>query len=244
MSRMGEWSSPRLGRGSLPVSSRMRHSDSRTRQRVAGARQTLDHRRSRLGPRARGPLDQLRPAGRWIRGCDGRPVATTRCPRDRPGRSFIAIAKRRGGRRARGATRHRRTEHKARFTLRRGDGWRGRIRTFNPLIQSQVPYRLATRQREAQDTKSPLCTPESDLPRTLPGSADRDRARPAVLPTGNAAAEQVWSRTSDRPSESAGAWNGGAVRRPSPLGGRSTTEVPIEALDRPLLRRKSPTGSR
>jgi hypothetical protein len=25
-------------------------------------------------------------------------------------------------------------------------GWRGRIRTFNPLIQSQVPYRLATRQ--------------------------------------------------------------------------------------------------
>src|SRR5215210_661257 len=24
-------------------------------------------------------------------------------------------------------------------------GWRGRIRTFNPLIQSQVPYRLATR---------------------------------------------------------------------------------------------------
>ena len=28
-----------------------------------------------------------------------------------------------------------------------GVGWRGRIRTFNPLIQSQVPYRLATRQR-------------------------------------------------------------------------------------------------
>jgi hypothetical protein len=27
------------------------------------------------------------------------------------------------------------------------NGWRGRIRTFNPLIQSQVPYRLATRQR-------------------------------------------------------------------------------------------------
>ena len=26
-------------------------------------------------------------------------------------------------------------------------GWRGRIRTFNPLIQSQVPYRLATRHR-------------------------------------------------------------------------------------------------
>ncbi len=35
------------------------------------------------------------------------------------------------------------------------DGWRGRIRTFNPLIQSQVPYRLATRQREEQDTKPP-----------------------------------------------------------------------------------------
>src|SRR5438552_11471198 len=28
-----------------------------------------------------------------------------------------------------------------------GVGWRGRIRTFNALIQSQVPYRLATRQR-------------------------------------------------------------------------------------------------
>jgi hypothetical protein len=34
------------------------------------------------------------------------------------------------------------------------NGWRGRIRTFNPLIQSQVPYRLATRQRGHQDTKS------------------------------------------------------------------------------------------
>ena len=26
-------------------------------------------------------------------------------------------------------------------------GWRARNRTLNPLIQSQVPYRLATRQR-------------------------------------------------------------------------------------------------
>ena len=33
------------------------------------------------------------------------------------------------------------------------DGWRGRIRTFNPLIQSQVPYRLATRQRPEEDTR-------------------------------------------------------------------------------------------
>src|SRR3972149_1924954 len=28
----------------------------------------------------------------------------------------------------------------------RGVGWRGRIRTFDLLIQSQAPYRLATRQ--------------------------------------------------------------------------------------------------
>jgi hypothetical protein len=31
--------------------------------------------------------------------------------------------------------------------LRWGTGWRARIRTLNPLIQNQVPYRLATRQR-------------------------------------------------------------------------------------------------
>ena len=32
------------------------------------------------------------------------------------------------------------------------NGWRGRIRTFNPLIQSQVLLPLATRQREAKST--------------------------------------------------------------------------------------------
>ncbi len=37
-----------------------------------------------------------------------------------------------------------------------GVGWRGRIRTFNFLIQSQVPYRLATRQRRRDDTSRPL----------------------------------------------------------------------------------------
>ena len=35
---------------------------------------------------------------------------------------------------------------KSREVAGEGVGWRGRIRTFNPLIQSQVPYRLATRQ--------------------------------------------------------------------------------------------------
>ena len=33
-------------------------------------------------------------------------------------------------------------------------GWRGRIRTFNPLIQSQVPCRLATRHWGPKASKS------------------------------------------------------------------------------------------
>ncbi len=38
----------------------------------------------------------------------------------------------------------------------RGIGWRGRIRTFGLLIQSQAPYRLATRQRKRwDDTAAP-----------------------------------------------------------------------------------------
>jgi hypothetical protein len=44
-------------------------------------------------------------------------------------------------------------------------GWRGRIRTFNPLIQSQVPYHLATRQRPGHSTAS--------LARHLPGCPQR-----------------------------------------------------------------------
>gem|GEM_PF-5200588 len=47
----------------------------------------------------------------------------------------------------------------------RGVGWRGRIRTFNPLIQSQVPYRLATRQRRPRS-----------LPRLPPAVEDRPGA--------------------------------------------------------------------
>ena len=52
----------------------------------------------------------------------------------------------------------------ARFTLRKGNGWRGRIRTFNPLIQSQVPYRLATRQRCRQDSRGRRVRPPTRRP--------------------------------------------------------------------------------
>ena len=55
----------------------------------------------------------------------------------------------------------------------RGVGWRGRIRTFNPLIQNQVPYRLATRQRRG-----------GILPRTFSVVED---CRPATYFSGAAA---------------------------------------------------------
>lgn len=37
-------------------------------------------------------------------------------------------------------------------------GWGGRIRTFDLLIQSQAPYRLATPQRELGDDTKPPAT--------------------------------------------------------------------------------------
>src|SRR5215210_941931 len=40
-------------------------------------------------------------------------------------------------------------------------GWRGRIRTFDLLIQSQAPYRLATRQRAGREFTAAPGTPRS-----------------------------------------------------------------------------------
>jgi hypothetical protein len=48
-------------------------------------------------------------------------------------------------------------------------GWRGRIRTFDLLIQSQAPYRLATRQWSGRDdTASPVPDPPRGSARTAP----------------------------------------------------------------------------
>ena len=68
------------------------------------------------------------------------------------------------------------------LSVKRGFGWRGRARTFNPLIQSQVPYHWATRQRgDRQDTRfrrqvaRPIRLPLRHLPRR--GSS---RTRPNI----------------------------------------------------------------
>jgi hypothetical protein len=47
------------------------------------------------------------------------------------------------------------------FGVRAEIGWGGRIRTFDLLIQSQAPYRLATPQRGARETRSPILAERS-----------------------------------------------------------------------------------
>ena len=67
--------------------------------------------------------------------------------------------------------------------LREDNGWRGRIRTFNPLIQSQVPYRLATRQRAGAGRRAGpslprVAGPLNNRPATKPGPRGRRGGRP------------------------------------------------------------------
>ena len=78
-------------------------------------------------------------------------------------------------------------------------GWRGRIRTFDLLIQSQAPYRLATRQRAGRDD-----TPDGPADPTVGSRPDRnstaDRAYGSLdgNPGGSRPLRRVSSRTIGR----------------------------------------------
>ena len=58
-----------------------------------------------------------------------------------------------------------------RIATRGAAGWRGRIRTFDLLIQSQAPYRLATRQWSGSDDTAGVNTVPSGVAFRRPSSA-------------------------------------------------------------------------
>ena len=124
-----------------------------------------------------------------------------------------------------------------------GVGWRGRIRTFNPLIQSQVPYRLATRQRPGQDSRGraagPRATPSAGTPF---GSVAE---RPSGAPASPAREAQESSCPRSSTASTAGRWRPASrssttpTRSPSPCPQSCGRIGPL-----PGVRRRGPAGRR